>query len=190
MQALANYLFEIGTLKRIRRTGWWVAGIREPESVAEHTFRTAVLGFILAILEGADPFKTAAMCLFHDMPETRVGDLHRVNRRYLEHEDAERRALKDQLNCIPREVGSKINDLFKAMVEGKTHEASLAREADVLECLIQAREYQAQGCTSVTDWIHNSYSQLQSHEARKLAETCMTMDPKEWWHRLKLDSFG
>ncbi len=34
---VAHFLFETGTLKNARRTGWWMAGIRDPESVAEHS---------------------------------------------------------------------------------------------------------------------------------------------------------
>jgi putative hydrolase of HD superfamily len=185
MENLARFIFELGTLKRIRRAGWWVAGRSEPESVAEHCFRVAVLGFILATLQGADPFRTAAICLFHDIHETRLGDPHRINRRYLDYEDAERRASKDQIDAIPQKVRSWLSDLFDVMIEDETAEAQLARDADILECLVQAREYQAQGCTSVSDWIQNSYSELRSPGARKIAEVCMAMDPKDWWHRLR-----
>jgi len=75
MHNIAKYVYEIGQLKRVKRSGWWVAGIDNPESVAEHSFRTALLGYILASLEGADPQKTAMICLFHDMGEARINDL-------------------------------------------------------------------------------------------------------------------
>ena len=57
MNNIAKYLYEVGQLKRVKRSGWWMAGIADPESVAEHSFRTALLGYILASLEGADPTK-------------------------------------------------------------------------------------------------------------------------------------
>lgn len=186
MKELAYYAFEVGLLKRIRRTGWWVAGVKDPESVAEHTFRTAVLGYILAILEGADPQKTAVLCLFHDVQETRVGDRHRINLRYLGSEEAESKAFCDQLDRLPQKVRPHLLSILREWREGITAEARLALDADRLECLVQAREYQTQGCSSVSEWIHNSYSQLQSPSARKLAEICMEMDPKDWWHDLKV----
>jgi 5'-deoxynucleotidase YfbR-like HD superfamily hydrolase len=34
-------------------------GVRHPESIAEHSFRTAVIGYLLAHLEGANPERTA-----------------------------------------------------------------------------------------------------------------------------------
>ncbi len=186
MQGLAQYLYELGLLKRIRRTGWWVAGVDDPESVAEHVFRTAILGYLLAALEGADPFRTAALCLFHDAAESRVGDLHRINSRYLESGDAEARAFCDQAQRLPQGVREQVLALFEEFRTMETREAQLARDADLLECLVQAREYQAQGCSSVTDWINNAHAQLSSDSARQLAEACMEMDPKAWWHGLKI----
>ena len=34
-KGIARYLFELGQLKRVRRSGWWVAGVDQPESVAD-----------------------------------------------------------------------------------------------------------------------------------------------------------
>jgi putative hydrolase of HD superfamily len=184
MKELAHLLYEMGLLKRIRRSGWWVAGIDDPESVAEHVFRTAALGYLLATLEGADPERTAAICLFHDVPEARIGDLHRVNQGYLETREAEGRAFSHQMERLPAPLAERLGSLFRDWQTEGSLEARVARDADVLECLIQAREYQSQGCSSVTDWIHNAYSQLRTSSARSLADTCMETDPKEWWHRL------
>ena len=54
-EAIAAFGYELGLLKRVRRTGWWHAGVRDPESVAEHTMRTAQLAALIAAEEGADP---------------------------------------------------------------------------------------------------------------------------------------
>src|SRR2546429_10031823 len=83
VQALARYAYEVGHLKRSARTGWWMVGVSDPESVAEHTMRTALLGYLLAEIEGADAARTAVLCLFHDMQETRSGDNHYVGQGYL-----------------------------------------------------------------------------------------------------------
>ena len=185
MREIARFVYEVGLLKRLRRSGWWVAGVDDPESVGEHSFRTAVIGYVLATIEGADPNKTALLCLFHDAPETRVGDLHRINRRYLDHEGAEKQAMLDQTAALPGELGKGLRALGEELFDASSPEALLARDADVLECLVQAKEYEAQGCSSVTRWIQNSFSQLRSEAARNLAQECMDMDPKEWWHHLQ-----
>jgi HD domain len=44
LEGLTNFLYEMGLLKRYKRTGWLVAGVDNPESIAEHSFRTAIIG--------------------------------------------------------------------------------------------------------------------------------------------------
>ena len=85
--AIVDYLFEAGMLKRLPRTGWLNAGIKHPETVAEHSHRTALLGAVLAVMEGADPAKVALMGVLHDTQETRVGDIAYIGRRYLKAAD-------------------------------------------------------------------------------------------------------
>jgi putative hydrolase of HD superfamily len=77
----ADLIFELGTLKRAKRTGWWIAGVKDPESIAEHSFRTVIIGTMLAAMEGADPARVALLCALHDTQETRVGDIPHVGRR-------------------------------------------------------------------------------------------------------------
>ena len=79
LEGLTNFLYEMGLLKRYKRTGWMIAGIDNPESIAEHSFRTAIIGYLLAVMEGADPAKTAAMCVPRHSGDA-IGDLPSVAR--------------------------------------------------------------------------------------------------------------
>ena len=83
LEGLTNFLYEMGLLKRSKRTGWLIAGVDNPETIAEHTFRTAIIGYLLAQMEGADPHKTATLCLFHDTQESRIGDVPSVGKAYV-----------------------------------------------------------------------------------------------------------
>ncbi|APU13215.1 transcriptional regulator, gntR family [Actinoalloteichus fjordicus] len=80
---LGAFLHEAGHLKNLPRSGWQLLGIQQPESVAEHSFRVGIIGMALAAMEGADPGRTAALCLMHDVPETRIGDVPSVGRAYV-----------------------------------------------------------------------------------------------------------
>ena len=84
---IVDYFFEAGTLKRLPRTGWLNAGINAPETIAEHSHRTGLIGAVLAIMEGADPAKVAFMGVIHDTQETRIGDIAYIGRRYLKAAD-------------------------------------------------------------------------------------------------------
>src|SRR5215472_4861020 len=68
----AAFLFEMGKLKTVPRSGWFHLGIARPEDVAAHSFRTAMVGLVLASIAEADPARTAALCLIHDTQETRT----------------------------------------------------------------------------------------------------------------------
>src|SRR6266508_2806901 len=83
LEGLTNFLYEMGLLKRYKRSGWLIAGVNNPESIAEHSFRTAVIGYLLAVMEGADPGKTATLCLFPDSQESRIGDVPSVGKGYV-----------------------------------------------------------------------------------------------------------
>ena len=65
----------VGKLKELERTGWAMRGVKRPESVADHSFGTAILSMILAKDEGLDVGKAAMMALVHDLPEAVVGDI-------------------------------------------------------------------------------------------------------------------
>jgi putative hydrolase of HD superfamily len=64
-------------------------------------------------------------------------------------------------------------------------DARIVRDADLLECIIQAREYQALGFSDVADWIFNAQAALKTESAKKIAAECLKTEPKEWWQGLK-----
>src|SRR5579884_2086858 len=146
MDNIAKYVYEVGQLKRVKRSGWWIAGITDPESIAEHSFRTAILGYILASLEGAAPQQTALICLFHDMGEARINDFHRVAKRYIDVGDREA-AFKEQAERLPQHIAENVMAFMQDYEEKTTLEGQITHDADLLECIFQAREYQAQGHT-------------------------------------------
>ena len=62
LEQLTGYLYEMGLLKRFRRTGWFILGVDDPESVADHSFRAAIIATALAALEGANPEPRCSAC--------------------------------------------------------------------------------------------------------------------------------
>jgi putative hydrolase of HD superfamily len=183
---IAKYVYEIGYLKQLKRAGWGMIGIPQPESVAEHSFRTIILGYILASLEGADPMKTAVMCLFHDTAEARISDFHRVAKRYVDVREGELRALSEQVQRLPQDVAEQVVSFFQDYEERASLEGQLAHDADLLECIFQAREYQTRGYADADDWIEGCYADLKSKSAKDLADACLQVEPREWWKGLKI----
>jgi putative hydrolase of HD superfamily len=182
---LAKYLYEVGHLKQVQRSGWQQIGIHNPESVAEHSYRTAIIGYILASIEGADPEKTAIICLFHDAAEARIGDLHWTAKRYISVKEGEQLALTEQVERLPQEMAEKVVTLVDEYEERSSREGQLAREADLLECILQAREYQTRGYAEAQDWIDGCYESLQTETGRSLAKACIHTEPSAWFQGLK-----
>ncbi|MCH0542118.1 HD domain-containing protein [Streptomyces sp. MUM 203J] len=169
----------MGMLKRAARSGWWIAGIKDPESIAEHSFRVALIGAVLAMMEGADPAKVALMGVFHDTQETRVGDIPHIGRRYLTAASNEQ-VTADQLAAAHPAVRSGIQEVVEEYENGDSLEVLVAHDADKLECLVQAVEYREQGHQNVQNWIDTSLAGLRTASARQLAAAALTMTSVEW----------
>ncbi|BAU85124.1 metal dependent phosphohydrolase [Streptomyces laurentii] len=178
-EGTAGFIFEMGVLKNAKRTGWWFTGNNNPESIAEHSFRVGVIGAVLAMMEGVDPAKVALMCLFHDTQETRIGDIPHIGRRYLD-AAANETVTEDQVSAAHPAVRDGVRRVVGEYEAKETRESVVARDADKLECLVQAVEYRAQGYALVQDWIDTSLSSLRTDSARELAEAALTMSPLEW----------
>lgn len=174
-----SYIFEAGMLKRARRTGWWIAGIDNPESIADHSFRTGIIGTVLAAMEGADPARVALMCMLHDTQETRIGDSSRINKRYVKTADNES-VTADQVAACPPAVANAITAAVAEYEAAVSLEAVVAHDADKLECLVQAVEYRHQGVTTVQSWIDNCRAALKTHSALRLADAALAGDPLSW----------
>jgi putative hydrolase of HD superfamily len=178
MEDLVRLLFEVGHLKRVARSGWWLAGIKDPESVAEHSFRCALIGYFLAQRAGADAAKVATMCLMHDLQEARINDQHKVAQAYIDHGAAETKVFLDQVRGLPEEEALKaLHTEYRAM---QTMEALLARDADKLECAFQAREYMAAGHAACRAWFDNTLKALRTDHGRALFASLADADPADW----------
>ncbi|MFI6499818.1 HD family hydrolase [Nonomuraea typhae] len=180
---LTGLLHEIGLLKRYKRTGWLIAGVRDPESIADHSFRTAIIASVIAVMEGADPERAAFLSLFHDTQETRVTDIPYIGKRYLQATPNEQ-VTADQVRGLPEPVAEMIGGAVGEYEEKESLEAVCARDADKLECLIQATEYREQGHQNVQPWIDSSLAALKTPTAKRLADEALRTGTLDWMIRI------
>jgi putative hydrolase of HD superfamily len=177
MKRTVDFLFEIGMLKQTPRTGFQFLGTGA-ETVAGHSFRTAVIGYTLGCLsEGADPAKTALMCLFHDLPEARTADHNYVNKRYVEVDEA--RALADQVEGLP--FGDDIAGMVKEFNGCDTLEARLAKDADQLDLILELKVQLDSGNPNASDWLTYAVQRLTSTTAKAIAKTILSSHSTDWW---------
>lgn len=185
IQNIVNFIFELGQLKRQKHSGFKLAGVRDPYSVAEHVMRAAQIGYILASMEGADPEKTASIVLIHDNGEARIGDQNKVSAKYFSVKAAEEKAFLDQLNCLDKKIKAKWKKYFKEYEERTTPEGIIAKDADWLEQAFSAKEYVDQGYKSAQNWIDNIEKALETKSAKMIMREMKKTEFSDWWMDLK-----
>jgi putative hydrolase of HD superfamily len=179
-----NFFAEAGLLKKIKRSGWWVAGIKDPESVAEHSFRCAIMAYYLAHLEKVDPFKTVMMALFNDIHEARINDLHKMGHFYIDFREAEQRVFADQMKRLHHPVKNELSALRSEFDRQQTKESIVARDADILECLLQAKEYLDNGHTKAKKFFKRAPDFLKTKSAQNIWKKILKWHSAQWWEEV------
>ena len=169
--SLLAFLGLAGELKTVRRQGWVDRGVPRAESVAEHSYRAALMGLVLGELAGLDGVRLAAILLIHDLPEARAGDLtpyrnlladglalNEALTRWRElavperladdRRDKLRReatAMAEAVQDLPQALAERLTQLWAEYAERSTPEGRFAVQIDKIEALLQAVEYQRAG---------------------------------------------
>ena len=146
---LIAFLKAAGKLKRIKRAGWVEAGVPDPESVADHVYRTALASMVLADTRGLDTSKVVRMALLHDLPEAVTGDLT-PRQKPGDHSSAEAQAFTQVVSGLGEKQRSHYAELFREYQAAQTPEAALVHAADKLDMVLQAHEYQETGVEANT----------------------------------------
>ena len=181
---MMKFFFELGHLKILRRSGWALIGIKYPESVAEHMYRAALMGYYLAKKKGLDAGKVMRMLLIHDIPEARIGDTHKVAARYLDVKEEEKAVTADQAKLLG-EFGKEYIELMDEYNARTTPEAKLAKQIDYLECVMQAREYMDAGYTHAKEWLDKTKPKITDPDCKKIFRHLSDKKAAYWWEGLK-----
>ena len=177
MKRIVEFLFEIGMLKKSPRTGYQFLGTGK-ESVADHSFRTAVIGYALASMDPkADLKKVVLMCLFHDFPEARTGDHNYVNKRYVTSD--EEKALRDQIKDLP--FGNEVLSLSHEFNDDITLEAQISKDADQIDLILELKEQLDIGNPNAKDWLDFAVKRLLTENAKKISKEILETESTNWW---------
>ena len=146
---LLNVLHTAEKLKDTTRHSYTSGG--RHESVAEHTFRLALMAYFLK-----DEFpevnidKVIKMCLIHDIGEAFTGDIPAFEKTVAD-EETEKRLLFDWVENLPAPYNTEMIALYKEMETRQTLEAKLFKALDGLEAVIQHKE------ADLSTWSDNEY---------------------------------
>jgi putative hydrolase of HD superfamily len=159
---IVSFLAELTRLKAVPRTGWLLRGVRDVESVADHSFGVALTAMLLADLAQAQGMelcieKVLRMALLHDLTEARTGDLPATIKRFFEgpslHAADER--IADEVLTRLGAIGEEYLLLWREYEERRSLESRIVKAADKLDLLLQALEYEKGGARHLQEFWEN-----------------------------------
>ncbi len=171
MDKALDFLLEVSKLKTMPRTGWVLMEVKNPETIADHTFRLALACWLLAEKRGLNSTKAVKMALAHDLCEVYAGDMtpffYYVDLPQGEGRMGEKEALKrwvrltkkekeergkvkfqkekESLEKLIRSLSLKLQrELFSSWLDYEkrmSQEGKFVRQVDRIETLLQSIEY-------------------------------------------------
>lgn len=170
-QNVVNYYVLCNKLKDVVRTGWvdWKVQRERIESIAEHIFGVQMLAIAMKseYEYDIDIMKVLYMLAIHELGESIIGDLTQFQISKEEKEKIEHEAVHGILSSLLD--GKQIEELFLEFDARETPEAKFAYQCDKLECDIQSKLYDQEGCV---DLAHQEGNATANNElVKKLLES-------------------
>lgn len=157
-QNVINYYVICNRLKNVIRTGWkdWNVQRTRIESVAEHIFGVQMLALAMKseYQYDVDIMKVIFMLAVHELGETIIGDLTQFQISKEEKEKLEHEAVHKILGNLLD--GKQIEELFLEFDSHNTKEAMFAYQCDKLECDLQCKLYDEEGCVDLNKQYGNT----------------------------------
>ena len=163
-----KYYVMCNKLKNVIRTGWknWNVERERVESVAEHIFGVQMLAIAMKseYEYDIDIMKVVFMLAVHELGEIVIGDLTMFEISKEEKAKREKEAVHKILCGLLD--GKEIENLFKEFDSHSTKEAIFAYQCDKLECDLQSKLYDEEGCVDLNK--QESNDSLENELVKKL----------------------
>ena len=145
-RGIADLMGRAVSLKGVPRQGWIdKAGIGRPESVADHSYGTALAAVAAGDCTGLDALRMVRMALLHDLAESVTGDVVPGAMPAGKKAEAEGAAMQEILGSLPACLRDAFGEAWSEFEAGRTAEASMVRELDKIEMAGQAAAYAGAG---------------------------------------------
>lgn len=176
---LVSFIYETGLLSRFKRSGFDFLGTGN-QNISSHSFRTTVIAYILAEKLHADSSKAVLLSLFHDIPETRTGDINYFQKQYVNKDEL--KAVEDISKNIPEL--QKLPEFIAEFNSGCSLEAEIARDSDVLELIFTLKEELDNGNKQAEIWLNDAVKRLKLSESIYIAKTALSVKSYDWWQNI------
>ena len=179
-ERIAKFLIKTSYLETFQRRGWVLRGVKDPETVAQHTFHFMVSSWVLGRRKGFEDLKMILLALVHDLCEVYAGDkvpylddsLRNITKEMLKKpprvprnkkiewlmkkKQKEWQGIKKITEILPPNIAREIRNLWIEFEERLTKEGRFVYLLDKVENLFQATNYwlKDKNFPIVAWWIH------------------------------------
>ena len=168
---LEDFFKSILELKNIPRKGWIdKLDIKNPESVADHSYSMTFMAMIISEMQGLDTPKVVKMSLLHDLAESSIGDftpddISQENKIKLE-KDAMEKIIKN----LPEKLVNNYQTIWDEFVSCNSKEAIFVHEMDKLEMVFQAKNYLDNGASreKIQSFIDSGNAEIKNKDLKDL----------------------
>jgi putative hydrolases of HD superfamily len=169
MEEILDFLIKAGNLKKMPRTGFVWLGVQEPETIAQHIYRVALMNWILGMKgkRKMDLEKVIKISLVHDICEVYAGDMTpywgllpadpalrlemlkhyvrlpkglKLKRGRIKH-NKEKKALQKLIKGLEPKTRKEMLDHWMDYEKMASREGRFVKQGDKVETLLQALEY-------------------------------------------------
>jgi putative hydrolase of HD superfamily len=117
------------------------------------------------------------MCLLHDLPETRTGDLNAVQKKYTQAD--EKKAVAELTAPLP--FGKKWTELMEEFNRRETTEARLAHDADQIAFILDLKALSDTGYKTPAKWMDHITDRIKTDIGRSIAQSILNTEWDNWW---------
>ncbi|KAK8933704.1 hypothetical protein KSP39_PZI015576 [Platanthera zijinensis] len=158
-------------LKTTKRKGWINHGIKEPESIADHMYRMAVMALIVGDLSGVNRERCIKIAIVHDIAEAIVGDITPSDGvPKAEKSRLEQAALNEMCEILGGGIrANEIKELWAEYENNSSIEASVVKDFDKVEMILQALEYETEHGKVLDEFFISTEGKFQTDVGRRWA---------------------
>lgn len=168
---LEDFFKVVLDLKNIQRRGWiQKLGIKNPESVADHSYSLTLMCMIISELRGLNTNTIVKMSLLHDLAESDIGDFTPDEISRDKKLELENKAMKIILNKLPKELSKNYQDSWNEFLTCNSEEAVFVHEMDKLEMAFQAKYYFEEGFSKekIQPFIESAKNEIKNKDLKEI----------------------
>lgn len=161
-------------LKDVKRTGWEIYKVKDPESVSDHSFTLAILSMLFAKEMKLNVEKCIKMALIHDIGEiytkdiaTRAKESDQIVSNKAK-EKLEEKATRKVLSTLSKKYQEDLFNLWKEFKNAKSKEAILVKDLDKIEMVLQTWKYKKRTKKDLDEFFRVADREVKRQDMKRL----------------------